>query len=686
MKMNSRYNLINRYGLFIVAILVLFITVVVIQVNYNQNHRSNSTVDEYYTIATIHPNQTPEIMAHRALNGGRVFTYLFYPGALIGMINHMGGNISEETWKYPGHQYFVKNYNTASSGVKSNMLDPNLRNLHYYLTVESAIFMFLTFLPLMFFLWRQKYVVAMFMMAVLIGINPLMLDERSLFYLEPLLVSIINILIWLYLFLWHKKEISWFWLVFTSFIFALAISLKFSCFFLLILIAIMLVFKYKKLEGRLIAAICLILFSLAFFALINWDLFYSKKVFNAIVHDYFSNFYQYATGNFSEISENYKWNNFKRIIDRLTASLGGLVYIFPIILVCGFVYMPRKYLLKWGAFALVILLSIGAIINQRVYMARNLVPFLPAVILITGIMLDNIFRILMGKEIFRLKLRPVYLFVLLFLIIILPIFAHTKNYLKVLLPSAGKNVENVLNSIPNPGKRRLITIDHIPSIDADNYLLTKELPSAPETNGKSIHTYISNTISGFEPDDVVVVDEVKNNKQLTNYILPAIFNENRQFGNKFIFYNDQNVIGKSQRLEELLNSKSAVVLLKNALPFKDEVTIKEVYVIKNITSYTMYLKFEVLTVATDDWIGCRFYFHGKPDILNVNELPPKRISSGYDNWDFSVAKNNRLRYGKDLYIWHDFTPTLTTYEDFTFGIFKGCAKSEDITIKNISLK
>ena len=109
MKKEEVYEILRKYKLLLLAILLLFFTIVVLQVNYNKNSMHNYTVDEYFTISSIHPKITPEKINYRALNGPRIFTYLFYPGAMVGMINHQGGNIYEEGWKYPGHNYFVNN-------------------------------------------------------------------------------------------------------------------------------------------------------------------------------------------------------------------------------------------------------------------------------------------------------------------------------------------------------------------------------------------------------------------------------------------------------------------------------------------------------------------------------------------------------------------------------------------------
>ena len=192
MKNKGLYLFLTKYKLLGIALALLFFTVVLLQLNYNKNHMHDYHVDEYYTISTIHPNLTPDKTSHRALNGPRMFTYLFYPGAIVGMINHMGGNVYEDGWKYPGHNYFVNNYKISSSGLKVNMEDPNFRYFHYYLKLQAIVLMFLSFIPIVFFLWKQKYYVSMFMVATLVGTNFLALEERSLFYIEPLIILMIS--------------------------------------------------------------------------------------------------------------------------------------------------------------------------------------------------------------------------------------------------------------------------------------------------------------------------------------------------------------------------------------------------------------------------------------------------------------------------------------------------------------
>ena len=645
MKKSKIFEFLAKYKTLLLALFLLFTTVVVLQVNYNKNHMHDYTVDEYFTITTIHPKLTPDKTIHRALNGPRIFTYIFYPGAIVGMINHMGGNIYEDGWDYPGHNYFVNNYSTYSSGIKKNMEDPNLRYFHYYLKLQAIILMFLSFIPIVFWLWKNNYQVGMFMVATLIGINFLALEERSLFYIEPMLITMMNILIWLYFFIAEKKKISWFWIVFSAFLFALTISLKFSSLFIIALIMVLLVLKFKSLEKRLTASLLLILLSLSFFCLINWNIFYSKEVFNDAVHDYFSNFWQYATGNKGVVVEDIKIYNLKNIIGEVFYSLGGLVYCLPIILFFGLRWTPRKSFLPWAAFIGTIFLSIGLIIKQQVYIDRNILPFLTALVLITGVMIDQIIFRIKDDSNFKEKSKPVYLYTLVGVFIFLPIWGYSKNYLETIFPNAKNNVEKAIKEIKSRENRRLVTIDYSNLREYEDFLSHTNLPSAAPTNGRNFKMFLQNTIQNFQADDVVVISEIKNNKQLTTYVLPSIFNTNIQFDKYFIFYNESEKNSDFQQISEEFNGQNVQRLFNDTLTIRNDLTLRDIRISDD---KRIYFKFDFLSSNTEDWNGCRFYFHAEAHDEDVSKLPNDRVEHGFEGWDFTVTKENTVKTGWNM--------------------------------------
>ncbi len=685
METKSLLSYLSYYRLLLIALLLLFITTVVVQLNYNKNHMKDFTVDEYYTITTVHPDYDPSNTVHRALNGPRLFTYLFYPGALVGMIGHMGGNIYVEGWDYPGHNYIVENYKLPSSQAAQNLEDPNLRYFRYYLKFQAIILFFLTMIPLLFYLWKRKNFVAMFMFSTLVGINFLALEERSLFYIEPLLLSMMNLLLWLYLYLFDKKKLNVFWILLSALVIGISLSLKFSSLFFIVLLAVLIVFKAKDLEKRIQNLLLLSLFSVLVFCLVNWNMFYSKEVFNNMVHDYFSNFWQYATGARKEVVQNFRVDNLKGIMSELFTSFGGILFLLPVIVVYGFIKLNNKEKIKWGGVLLVLLISISLIVGQRVYMDRNILPFLPALVLVSGIMIDEIIRHLdsTGQINSRNAKRSTH--IILIAILILPIIIFKNDYFKTLIPRAKTNIESNITRIQDKENRRLLGIDYNIGATGSLFASAENLASFPETYGYKLKDEATKYSKNLLTSDIVVLREVKNNKQLATYILPNLFNSNEQFGNYFLYYNDLNKDKTFMNLKSELEKPNSPNLILQPMSIREDLVLEEVRLKRSAQGYRVYLKLQLGDLLYGNLEGCRFYIHTRPFESDLNDLPKERISHGFEGWGFSVSEKNLVKFGKTAYVFGDFNPVLSYYKSLSLGIFKGCAESDDVFIDNVQL-
>lgn len=678
-------DFLSQYRLLIIGLLLLFLTTVMVQLNYNKNHLKDYTVDEYYTITTVHPDYDPSNTVHRALNGPRLFTYIFYPGALVGMNSHMGGNVFVEGWDYPGHNYVIENYKLSSSKAGANLEDPNLRYFSYYLKFQAVILVFLTMIPLLIYLWKRQYLVAMFMFSSLVGINFLALEERSLFYIEPLLLSMMNLLLWLYLYLFDQKKINVFWIFLSALVIGISISLKFSSFFFIILLAVLIAFKSKGLEKRILNILLLILFSVLIFCLVNWNMFYSKEVFNNIVHDYFSNFWQYATGARKEIVQNFRLANLKGIISELFTSFGGLLFVLPVIVVYGFLKLGNRERLKWGGVLTVLFISVFLIVNQRVYMDRNILPFLPALILVSGILIDSIVKHLDSKGSLKSKNAKRSTYILLIALLILPVIIFTDDYFKTLFPGAKSNIEAALANIDNKESRRLLSIDYHKVSSESQFASAESLESFPETYGYKLKDEAARFSREFNTTDVVVLKEVKNNKQLSNYILPKLFNSNEQFADYFLYYNDQKKDKTFNSLNGELENSAYPNLLSQQINIREDLVLEEVRITKLSKGHRVYLKLELSDLLYGNLQGCRFYVHTRPFEKDLENLPEERKIHGFEGWGFTVSEKNLVGSGKTVYVYGDINPVLRDYKSLALGIFKGCAKSEDIFIENVQL-
>lgn len=683
METRTFFTFLSYYRLLIIALILMFFSTVLIQLNYNKNHMKDFTVDEYYTITSVHPDFDPTNTIHRALNGPRMFTYLFYPGALVGMIGHMGGNIYTEGWDYPGHNYFIENYKLHNSRAAENVEDPNFRYLRYYLKLQAIILVFLTLIPLVLYLWKKKYYVAMFMMATLIGINFLALEERSLFYIEPLLLAMINLLLWLYLYLFDKKKISVFWIILSALMISVSASLKFSCLFFIILLGILIVVKPKNLERRIQNLTLLVVFSALFFFLINWNILYSKEVFNEVVHDYFSNFWQYATGAKTVILQNYRADNFRGVVHELFSSFGSLVYLLPLVFIYGLTQLGKSERLKWGAVVLVVLISVIFIVNQRVYIDRNILPFLPAIVLVTGVMLDSILSRFEKTGIFDGRYSRMAAYLLLFTLVFLPVWIFTDNYFQTLFPNAKSKIERSLASIEGLENRRLLAIDFNPGTAGANYASVSEIPSFPETYGTMLKKEALKTTKEFLTTDVVILKEINNNKQLTNYILPKLFNSNEQFASFFLFYNDPNKDQEYLSIKRDMEQSDSENLLSESISLREDLLLEEVRISKAANGYRLFLRLEFSDVLFGKLKGCRFYIHTRPFDADLEKLPEDRKKHGFEGWGFTLSEKNLFRFGNETYVFGDIDPVLKSYKNLSFGIFRGCAESEDIIIENV---
>ena len=129
------------------------------------------------------------------------------------------------------------------------------------------------------------------------------------------------------------------------------------------------------------------------------------------------------------------------------------------------------------------------------------------------------------------------------------------------------------------------------------------------------------------------------------------------------------------------------MLFRSSL-FNDSLFIREDLILREIKigkGKRIYFRFDFLAAKTKDWNGCRFSFHAKAHVEDVNKLPEDRIQLGFEGWDFTVDEKNTVKYGNSMYVFQDFEPTLNKYEEFSFRIFKGCTESEKFKVKNVVL-
>lgn len=672
-------DFLRKYKLLLLSLFLLFITVVVVQTNYNKNNLKSTHVDESVTLIPI--KYQPGSHSYRALNGSRVFTHLFYPVALVGMIKHMGGNVYTDGDDHTGHMYIQKNFNGYYRQIHKNKEDPNLRYFSYYIKAQVTLFLFASLIPLIFLFWKRKRYATIFLLALLLGINYYLMKERSIYYIEPLLLGIMNILIWLYFYLYQKKKLNLFWILIISFVSVFTVSVKFSSLIFVFLLFLLIPIKSKGIQQTITNILIYIFGSVLFFILINWDpFFYGKKVISKAIHDLTFNIWNYSVGFSSVPPNNYKLFNLWQYIKVFSNSIGWFSYLLPfsLIVIGRLARGKEKYYLL--GFVITFLISVYSIVTQRVYILRNAVPFLTAAILITGLTLDLIIDAYIKKRegAFSKKIR-IGFYGLVFLLIVAPLTAYSKNRLHIMFPNAKSNTEKALSNIKLKENRRLVQIDYN-SAEKDKYKEAVEFESMPEVARYTIKPYFEKFKSKIRSTDVVVISEVGNNKQLANYLLPKLFNNNKQFSNHHIYYN-------TAAVKDAVENKTNTILWKGMDSIRNDLALeKVVFISGNKGKSPDYLGFKFKSNIANAIVGCRFYLHGFTYLKDKNSLPKNRIQYGFDNWDYTVKKGDIEYHDGYLYLTTPIKPTLDSYAELRFGIFSGCPKSKRVALKDVSLR
>ncbi len=332
----------------------------------------------------------------------------------------------------------------------------------------------------------------------------------------------------------------------------------------------------------------------------------------------------------------------------------------------------------YGVFAVVIFLSLLGIVNQRVYVNRNIVPFIPSMVLIAGLMIDKIVKHLQEQNILKNQKRIYGLYAILILVIFIPLIANSKNYKNKLLPNVNSNIEKALYDIKDIKKRAVKTVDVNYKLKEEDFRNVSQVKSIPETYRANFTEVMESYAEEFKFSDIVLISEVKNNKQLTNYLLPKIFDTNVQFSNHFIFYN------KDYNNPQLKDSRKKLrTIFLGSTKIREDLILEEVMISNMALGAKIFFRFKAHDI--DNLIGCRFYFHGYPFENEIQRLPEKRIKHGFEGWDFTVSTGNILKKNGEVYLVTNFKPSLKTYKKFNMAIFRGCTKSEIITLENVQL-
>ncbi len=544
-KLVSKFS--KKQFLLVFLFLLSFTFLFGLRVNYNSYHYSNYDADQYHTVHQgLNLLVNGEVENFRVQEGARWIARLSYPYALIKMNTVMGGNVFLDDWDYPGHQYVVKNYVSNYENFNHNLIDINLRDLFQNMKLIYVLLVFLSFLPLLYLFFKKGYYFFVFGLVVLLGINTQLLYEQSIFYVEPALLACINLLIFTFFYYLDKQKMTWKSLVFCSFLLAFSISVKFTALPLIALSAINIFYLDEESKKRFLKFIYLLLGLVGFYLLINFPAFSSLSKFNLFIHDFTSNFWQYAAGSNYEYTVAPGLNYLSLMIRQLEGLLGYALYLLPVVWFFGLYYANKKERILLLSFSAVLLFVIFALTGQRIYMVRNLIPFYPLFLLVFLISLDIIYRgISYPKGILFQKKKKIMVFSLVIAIFwLFGIVNHGQGlqaYKEALIPCSKIGFLEEIDQITKTQKYDKIysvgfDLDFFENTDFVDGII--RVNNAPQNLNNVNYEEYQSLFAELSDNSVLMVNRIGNNSQLTNYILPKYFNHNLQYGNYYLFFNN----------------------------------------------------------------------------------------------------------------------------------------------------
>lgn len=498
--------------------------------------------DEYHTI-----HQGISFLVHGKVENFRTgesvrwLVRAFYPYALVSMNSKMGGNVFQDGWDYPGHFYVIRNF-VDSHNVASINNDPNLRDLFNSLRKQYLLFVLISFFPLAYFFYKRKYYIYAVGSILLLGINIELIAEQRYFYIEPAMIASISLALFLYVYFLNQASIKKYQIILYGAFMAFMLGTKLSIAPLLLLPLILLFYQKDALRGK---AVSLIIFFVSFagaYIIINFPAWLSLQSFNQFLHDATSNFWQYSAGSSGDYTVASGANHFSLILRQLEGLFGYVLYILPVIFLWGWHYATReekKILLP--CFVTFVFIAY-ILIYQHIFLARNLLPFYPLIILPALLSLDIIRR----SSIFAVNKKIYVISIILVAGLLFGISRHAGGWQSLrqdLYPSSKQGFLSAFSEIyKNEGNPRTVYAIGFPEHFFDSLPGSEKfiaLPDAPLLLNANNYPAFAVQYSKIARDGVVAVNRVANNKHLTNYLLPKYFSANRQFGNYYLFYNNE---------------------------------------------------------------------------------------------------------------------------------------------------
>ncbi len=512
-----------------------FFLLVIVRINAESYNFGKYHDDEYHTVKQgLNLIVNGSVDNFRAQESARWLVRAFYPYALLSLNSQMGGNVYIDGWSYPGHNYVVTNFVNAPETSEPFSKDPNLRVLFHALRKEYIIFVFACVALLFYFFFKNKYFLTAFGGIVVLGASLDLLTEQRIFYIEPAILASLALFLFAYFHYLFRGDISKKATVLFGFLAAFMLSTKFSTALFLALPIVLFFYLYERSRAIKLTAIYLVSFA-ASYIMINLPAFLSLKAFNGYIHDISSNFWQYAAGSDPSLTVAPGIQHLGLFIYQLEGFLGYSLYIIPFMILLGIYYADRKVRMILIPLSVILLATTYLLSGQSVFLSRNIIPFYVPIAVVSILSIETA-----GNALRKWKRHIIIASSVLWIAGILIHNGGIRDFASDIWPDDRSGLMRGLGMIQGDLRKesRLLAVDFPESFfegqPFEKMIVEKE--GFPRIVTNENYPELQSEFASLPVGSIVLVNNIRNNKHLVNYVLPKYFAENAQFGRYYAYW------------------------------------------------------------------------------------------------------------------------------------------------------
>ena len=468
---------------------------------------------------------------YRVGEGIRWPTRFFLPASLIYMNKYLGGDHYTEDWGLIGLKYYFSAFNRTQKSIES----PGLQDFYYMLRFQYVFMFGLVFIFfILFYLYKENDYLTPFLLTIYLGGSSYLFQEQMIFYTDPLLTMMFIMGCFLlysgtqrgFFESYSKKPLL------LAFWYSFAVSVKLSAFFLFFIPLVIILYQKSSLNKKFEECVKFFGFSLLCFVFINITAFSSRKQLGRFIQDTTANFWHYAVGH-EGLTVNAGWPHAKLILNMIENEFNILFYLFVPVVLYSFFVMDKRNRIITGTMLTIMLISLYSLTEQRVFLPRNIVPFIIFFLLLISTSLWKIY--LHFKQSSR---HSKYILLMIITVLTVDRFCALQLTNWGFYDTFNRSHEKAITLFKNLKKRHHFNISYSVGIDLEmnNHHFIENAPLLTHRSFQHYTNIWQKRIFKKNDHAIVIVKRVDRNFQLTNFILPKLGLKNKRFGNYFIFY------------------------------------------------------------------------------------------------------------------------------------------------------